>query len=98
MDNTVAVSPPDNPPIVRAIAVIGVLILPNRRIVKLQHLVELRLFQLVGQIKAPGGEVPRRHIAGARHSRETDSCAAKASRISRRSRREKASWCSRNQT
>ena len=98
MDNTVAVGPPDDVPVVRAVAVVRVLVLPNRRLIELQHLVELRLFQLVGQIKAPGGEVPRRHIAGARHSRETDSCAAKASRISRRSRREKASWCSRNQT
>ena len=98
MDNTVAVGPPDDVPVVRAVAVVRVLVLPNRRLIELQHLVKLRLFQLVGQIKAPGGEVPRRHIAGARHSRETDSCAAKASRISRRSRREKASWCSRNQT
>ena len=36
MDDAVAIGLPDNPPVVRAVAVVRVLILPNRRFVQLQ--------------------------------------------------------------
>ena len=38
MDDAVAIGPADDPPVVRAIAVIRVVVLSNRRLIQLQHL------------------------------------------------------------